>query len=109
MPRPSKRVLDTLFLAGADIDLYTADRCASPLHCLARAPRDPSEQKSSFQLYTFIIHLVENLGASMHTKDANGDTCLHVAAEVGISLEVLTAFLDCDTTGAVRKIQNARG
>ena len=109
LPLPSVRILDALFLAGADINLYTADHCASPLHCLARAPRDGNEQDSSFQLYSFIVHLVQDLGASLRTIDANGDTCLHVAAEDGQSLDVLMALLDCDTTGTVRKIQNARG
>ena len=98
-----------LFLAGADIGLYTADGCAAPLHCLARAPRDSNEQGSSFRLYTFVLHLVQDLGASMHTKDANGDTCLHIAAEDGHSLEVITALLECDTTGSIRNTRNARG
>lgn len=106
LPKPSARVLDVLFLAGTDVDLYTADRCASPLHCLARAPR---ERCSSYQLYSFVVHFVQDLGASMRARDANGDTCLHVAAEDGHSLDVLMAFLDCDTTGVIRKMQNSRG
>lgn len=120
--RTSARVLDALYLAGADLALYTGNNQDSPLHCLARAdPTAPSYASSSrsererhggfsaFQLYAFITHAVRDLGAPLDAKDLDGNTALHIAAAEGHSLDVLMALLDCDTDGEVRKMKNVQG
>ena len=57
----------------------------------------------------FIHHLVRELRAPLSATDEDGETCLHVAAEHGESLELLLALLACDTRKAVREMRNARG
>ena len=121
-PRPSARILDALYLAGADLALYTGNNQDSPLHCLARAdPSAPlfassSMQRadrhggfSAFQLYAFVTHAVRDLGAPLDAKDLDGNTALHIAATEGHSLDVLMALLDCDTDGEVRRMRNCQG
>ena len=41
--------------------------------------------------------------------DEEDETCLHVAAESGLSMEVLLALLACDGHQTVREMKNARG
>ena len=53
--------------------------------------------------------LVDDLRAPLAAVDQNKDTCIHVAAEHGESMEVLSALLACDALGAVREMRNARG
>ncbi|CDO70892.1 hypothetical protein BN946_scf184804.g24 [Trametes cinnabarina] len=106
---PSMEVLDALFLAGADTSLYTTTHHGTPLHCLARNAQDPVGEASVSHLHAFIRHLVLDLRAPLSAKDENGETCLHVAAERGQSVEVLLALISCDTRGVVRKMKNSRG
>lgn len=104
-PTPSTAILDMLYRAGADMSLYTSSGHGTPLHCLAhkgRASTPPSIQ-------TFIRHLVFDLRAPLAAKDQNKETCIHVAAERGASIEILFALLACDTTGVVREMRNSRG
>lgn len=60
------------------------------------------------ELYEFVVHLCRDLNAPMRACAAGGETCLHVAAEVGDSVEVLRALLECDVDG-VREMRNERG
>lgn len=106
---PSFEVLDALFLAGADTSLYTSTKHGTPLHCLARKAQDPVGEAQVAHLHAFVRHLVLDLRAPLSAKDENGETCIHVAAERGQSIEVLLALLACDTRGAVRKMTNSRG
>ncbi|KAI9000549.1 ankyrin [Trametes punicea] len=106
---PSIEVLDALFLAGADTSLYTTSWHGTPLHCLARKARDPVDDTQKYRLRSFIKHLVIDLRAPLSAKDGNGETCIHVAAERGQSIEVLLALLACDTRGVVRNMKNSRG
>ncbi|KAI0368717.1 ankyrin [Pilatotrama ljubarskyi] len=105
----SVEVLDALFLAGADMSLYTASKHGTPLHCLARKRKGPVGDVAVSQLHAFIKHLVLDLRAPLSARDANGETCIHVAAEHGHSIDVLRALLACDHRGAVRNLKNSRG
>ncbi|KAI0768084.1 hypothetical protein BD413DRAFT_494063 [Trametes elegans] len=102
-------ILDILFLAGADTSLYTTSKHGTPLHCLARNAQEPMGLAQVSHLHTFINHLVLDLRAPLSAQDENGETCIHVAAERGQSLEVLFALLSCDARGVVREIKNSRG
>ncbi|TDL25495.1 hypothetical protein BD410DRAFT_595050 [Rickenella mellea] len=102
------KILDTLFLAGADMGLYTSSDHSTPLHCLARTARESSESYS-FLLYSFITHLVRDLRAPLDARDSRGETCMHIAAEHGHHIIVLMAFLDCDVNESVAKTRNSRG
>ncbi|KAI0360120.1 ankyrin [Trametes cingulata] len=106
---PSIEILDALFLAGADTSLYTASKHGTPLHCLARQGKVPVGDVAVSQLHAFVKHLVLDLRAPLSAKDANGETCIHVAAEHGHSIEVLRALLACDPRGVVRSLKNSRG
>lgn len=105
MANPSVDILDALYHAGADVSLHSRSGEGSPLHCLARnaQPMTPDV------IHTFIRHLVVDLRAPLASQDANGETCIHVAAEHGYSADVLAALLACDTTGVVRELRNSRG
>ncbi|KAL5526101.1 hypothetical protein ACEPAG_7439 [Sanghuangporus baumii] len=103
-PRPSASILDALFLAGADLSLYTADNTMTPLHALARF--SGSGNTASFRLYAFIIHIVRDLGAPLGAIDMQGETCIHVAARCGRCADILMAFLECDVDGSIVKIKN---
>lgn len=61
------------------------------------------------ELYEFVVHLCRDLKAPMRACAAGGETCLHVAAEVGDSVEVLRALLECDVDGVVKEMRNERG
>ncbi|KAI0072753.1 ankyrin [Panus rudis PR-1116 ss-1] len=104
-PEPSKSILDMLYRAGADVSLYTTSGHGTPLHCLAHKAR----ASTPASIHAFVRHLVFDLRAPLSARDQNRDTCLHVAAEHGESLEVLAALLACDTTGAVQEMRNSRG
>ncbi|KAI0806289.1 ankyrin repeat-containing domain protein [Irpex lacteus] len=103
--KPSITVLDLLYRAGADMSLYSKSGHGSPLHCLARNAR----ASMPFSIQSFVQHLVVDLRAPLTARDSNLETCIHVAAEHGQSLNVLLALLECDSTGAVRELRNARG
>ncbi|EJD06435.1 ankyrin [Fomitiporia mediterranea MF3/22] len=106
-PRPSTAVLDALYLAGADLTLYTVDNTMTPLHALARFGGAISSGSS--RLYAFIIHLVRDLGARLDAIDLNGETCIHLTARYGRCSDVLMAFLECDPDGTTVKIKNNDG
>ncbi|KAI0087275.1 hypothetical protein BDY19DRAFT_242332 [Irpex rosettiformis] len=103
--KPSTTVLDLLYRAGADMSLYSKSGHGTPLHCLARNAR----ASMPLSIQAFIRHLVIDLRAPLPARDANMETCIHVAAEHGQSLSVLLALLDCDSTGTVRELRNSRG
>ncbi|OCH95423.1 hypothetical protein OBBRIDRAFT_578211 [Obba rivulosa] len=108
---PSIEVLDLLYLGGADLSLYSGIGTGhgSPLHILAwkaTASTDPAHAKL---MQAFIQHLVCDLGAPLPAKDGSLDTCLHIAAEHGRSINVLMALLSCDKDGSARKLRNSRG
>ena len=98
-------VLDLLYRAGADMSLYAKSGHGTPLHCLARNAR----ASMPLSIQSFLHHLVADLRAPLPARDANMETCIHVAAEHGQSLNVLLALLECDTTGTVRELRNSRG
>ncbi|KAI0671574.1 hypothetical protein C8Q78DRAFT_972854 [Trametes maxima] len=105
----SLEVLDALFLAGADTSLYTSSRHGTSLHCLARDASHPPNDDQVPHLHAFVRHLVVDLRAPLSAQDENGETCIHVAAEHGQSVEVLLALLSCDFRGVVREMVNSRG
>ncbi|KAL5503812.1 hypothetical protein ACEPAH_7883 [Sanghuangporus vaninii] len=107
LPRPSVAVLDALFLAGADLSLYTTDNTMTPLHALARF--GAGGNTGSFRLYAFIVHLVRDLGAPLGAVDLQGETCIHVAARCGRCADILVAFLECDVDGSIVNIKNNDG
>jgi hypothetical protein len=45
----------------------------------------------------------------LQALDHNGETCVHIAAEHGDSVEVLRAMLDSDSEHAVFEMRNSRG
>ncbi|KAJ7039657.1 hypothetical protein C8F04DRAFT_1086121 [Mycena alexandri] len=108
---PSIPVADALYCAGAVTSLFTAQEHWTPLHCFAqslrRFPTDRPELRIS--LYHFINHLVHDLRTPLAARDKQDETCIHIAAEQGTSIEVLALLLDCDTSGTVRELRNARG
>ncbi|KAJ6577459.1 ankyrin repeat-containing domain protein [Mycena capillaripes] len=107
---PSIPILDALYCAGA-VPLFTTHERWTPLHCFAQsAPRpfhDCPELRIS--LYQFINHLVYDLRTPLAARDKQDETCIHIAAEKGNSIEVLVLLLDCDTSGTVRELRNSRG
>lgn len=111
--RPCVSVLDALYLAGADVSLFTQDEDRTLLHCLALAAAPPVhgevDPHSFSPLYAFTMHLVRDLRAPLGALDRKGETCIHLAAERGWSIDVLLALLDCDVNGTVRAIKNSRG
>lgn len=105
---PSIEVLDALYLAGADTSLFSTSGHGTALHCLARAG-DTAYGTPAESLRLFVHHLVRDLRAPLSAKDDRQETCLHIAAEHGHSIDVVVAFLECDTKGTVRQLRNARG
>ncbi|KAF7330250.1 E3 ubiquitin-protein ligase XBAT33 [Mycena venus] len=107
---PSIPILDALYCAGA-VPLFTTHEHWTPLHCFAQSarhlPHDRPELRVS--LYQFIHHLVNNLRTPLAARDKEDETCIHIAAEKGKCIEVLVLLLDCDTSGTVRELRNARG
>ena len=108
-PSPTREIIDALYLAGADISLPTAVDMHTPLHCLALTSCQPLDALDAGLLYSFTVHLVRDLRAPLGAQDRNGETCIHIAAERGASVDVLTALLDCDPKSIVREIRNSRG
>lgn len=107
---PSVEILDTLYCAGADMSLFTTHEHYTPLHCLGRYAAGSDQHDDTSQLlYNFTVHLICDLRAPLSARDRHDETCIHIAAEHGESVDVLMAFLDCDTTGVVRELRNARG
>lgn len=106
---PTREILDALYLAGADISLPTAGNFHTPLHCLALTPCQPLDALDAGLLYSFTVHLIRDLRAPLGAQDRNGETCIHIAAECGTSVDVLSAFLDCDPKSIVQEIRNSRG
>ncbi|KAJ7510484.1 hypothetical protein B0H11DRAFT_2216274 [Mycena galericulata] len=107
---PSIQILDALYCAGA-VPLFTTLEHWTPLHCFAqtvrRLPHDRPELSTS--LYQFLAHLVHDLRMPLAARDKQDETCIHIAAEKGTCIEVLILLLDCDTSGTVRELRNARG
>lgn len=102
---PSMEILDALYLAGADVSLQIRGGEGTPLHCLARHAKPVALNP----IQDFIRHLVFDFRAPLTSQDAEGETCLHIAAEHGHSADVLAAFLACDVTGSMREMRNFRG
>ncbi|KAI0067187.1 ankyrin [Artomyces pyxidatus] len=110
--QPTVETIDLLFLAGADVSLFSKLGNSTPLHCLARRKRGPDSLRdhvTNALLYRFVLHLVRDLGAPLDALDNDRETCLHIAAEHGDSAEVLRALLECDGDHAVSEIRNSRG
>lgn len=106
VPHPSIEILDTLYCAGADVALFTTVEHYTPLHCLARYAH-PSDDPGL--LYEFATHLILDLRAPLSAVDMQDETCIHIAAEHGNSIDILQVLLHCDITGSVRELRNARG
>ncbi|KAJ7236269.1 hypothetical protein B0H12DRAFT_1204516 [Mycena haematopus] len=108
---PSIPILDALYCAGAVIPLFTAHEHWTPLHCFAQSTRNLSHDHPELciSLYNFIQHLIHDLQAPLGARDKDDETCIHIAAEKGKCIEVLVLLLDCDTSGTVRELRNARG
>ncbi|KAH9928647.1 uncharacterized protein B0H18DRAFT_244003 [Fomitopsis serialis] len=106
---PSTEVLDILYRAGADVNLYTTSGHETPLHCLAYKAKQPKTHDHAASLRSFILHLVRDLHAPLSARDHNMDTCLHVAAEHGRSIDVVMALLAADSAGTLRELRNSRG
>ena len=102
--RLSTEILDTLYNAGADMSLFTPSEHYTPLHCLAK-----SAHSTTCSLFLFTVHLVRDLHAPLGARDKNNETCIHIAAEHGESIDILQALLDCDKSGTVRNLHNSRG
>ncbi|KAJ3758993.1 hypothetical protein EV360DRAFT_42744 [Lentinula raphanica] len=105
-PVPSIQVLDTLYCAGADVALFTEREHHTPLHCFAFSDHPNCSEET---LYQYLNHLVHDLRAPLSARDKQGNTCLHIAAQRGRSVEVLRVLLKCDTSRAVRDLCNAKG
>ncbi|KAJ7352365.1 hypothetical protein DFH08DRAFT_85230 [Mycena albidolilacea] len=107
---PSIPILDALYCAGA-VPLFTTHEHWTPLHCFAqsvrRLPHDRPELRIA--LYQFINHLVHDLRTPLAARDKEDETCIHIAAEHGKCIEVLVLLLDCDASGVVQELRNARG
>ncbi|TFK35544.1 hypothetical protein BDQ12DRAFT_687935 [Crucibulum laeve] len=107
---PSVEVLDALYCAGADVALFTVHEQCTPLHILAHSARISNGQPDCVaSLYDFTVHLIRDLRAPLSARDKEDETCIHVAAEHGGCIELLMILLDCDTTGCIRELRNARG
>jgi len=113
---PNIEVVDALHNAGADMGLYST-LGFTPLHHLARKTKEDEDYKDvpvyKRPLYTFTMHLIEDLHAPLAATDNRGETPLHAAAEHGRSISVLQAMLDCDKAffgkESVRESRNERG
>jgi ankyrin repeat protein len=105
-------VLDALYAAGADISLFTTAEHYTPLHVLALSARRPASLTPGEYgqiLNAFAKHLIRDLHAPLSAKDREDETCIHIAAEKGKYVDLLIAFLECDSTAQVRKMRNSRG
>ncbi|KAJ7717682.1 ankyrin repeat-containing domain protein [Mycena metata] len=108
---PSISIVDALYCAGAVTSLFTAEEHWTPLHCFAQSLRRLPHARPDLRisLYQFINHLVHDLRTPLAARDKQDETCIHIAAERGTCIEVLALLLDCDTSGTVRELRNARG
>ena len=105
---PSLEILDALYCAGADVSLFTLHEQQTALHILAHhASTINPDRTHSF--HDFALHLIQDLRAPLAARDKNDETCIHIAAEHGNSIDLLILFLACDTTGAIREFKNSRG
>lgn len=110
LPTPCIDVLDALYCAGADVALFTTDEQFTPLHILATSAHVPEDEREKAELlYHFTAHLINELRAPLSARDRNDETCIHLAAEHGRSIDLLLFFLEFDTTGSVRDLRNSRG
>ncbi|KAJ3532499.1 hypothetical protein NMY22_g7722 [Coprinellus aureogranulatus] len=105
---PSIDVLDALYCAGADMALFTIEEQWTPLHILAQSSFASDDQDRSASLYELVSHLIRDLRAPLSARDKNDETCIHLAAEHGYSIELLACLLDMDKTG-IRQLKNSRG
>jgi len=107
---PSIAILDALYCVGAEVSLFTTHEQSSPLHILARrAPVPGTNPDHLHSLHDFTLHLIQDLRAPLAARDKDDETCIHIAAEHGHSIDLLTLFLDCDVNGTVRNLKNSRG
>ena len=109
VPYPSIQILDVLYCAGADVSLFTIHEQHTPLHILARSAQLDRTSDTSNSLATFILHLIQDLRAPLSARDRDDETCIHIAAEHGQSLDLLVLFLECDVSDSVRNMRNSRG
>lgn len=116
--RPNVHILDALYCAGTDVALFTRDEEMTALHILAMLARLPNRSTETddetyeirlAELRDFAVHLICDLRAPLAARDKNDETCIHIAAERGMCLELLMILLECDTTGVVRELRNSRG
>ena len=103
---PSLDLLDSLYFAGADLSLFTTNEEWTPLHVLAQNQKLDADDHA---IYDLVVHLIRDLRAPLPALDKNDETCIHIAAERGVSFELLACLLDMDKTGGVRKLRNSRG
>lgn len=112
---PDIEILDMLYLAGADVSLFTTEEHYTPLHILAKTSTSVPSTISPLvreQIRDFVTHLVRDLDAPLGARDKNDETCLHLVAEYGGSKDVLDILLDLDRVfngGRVSKMKNSRG
>ncbi|THV01017.1 ankyrin [Dendrothele bispora CBS 962.96] len=110
MQFPSIQILDTLYCAGADISLFTAQEHWTVLHCLAVSYCPPDRTPATTDaLSKFVTHLLFDLRAPFSAKDKEDETCIHLAAEHGQSLDLLKILLECDRSKSIQNIRNSRG
>ncbi|KAF5392211.1 hypothetical protein D9757_001431 [Collybiopsis confluens] len=106
MPEPSIRVLDTLYCAGADVALFSEHEHYTALHCFAFSDHGKSSPQT---LHKYASRLIHDLRAPLSARDKNGDTCIHIAASHGHSIEILQILLNFDPSHSVRDLCNAKG
>jgi ankyrin repeat protein len=110
VPLPCIDILDALYCAGAEVALFTTHEHFTPLHILAKSALVSSDEPEEAEsLYHFAVHLIRDLRAPLSAKDKNDETCIHVAAEHGHSIDLLALFLEFDVTGSIRDLRNSRG
>jgi hypothetical protein len=95
------------------VSLFTTHEQQTPLHFLALFASSASVNNphpdSTHSLHHFALHLIQDLRAPLSARDKNEETCIHLAAEYGHSIDLLRLFLYCDTHGSVRAMKNSRG
>ncbi|KAG5653639.1 hypothetical protein H0H81_011741 [Sphagnurus paluster] len=108
--QPCIDTLDALYCAGAEVALFTTHEHFTPLHILAQSARiSQHDREDAHALYHFTVHLIRDLRAPLSARDKNDETCIHLAAERGQSINLLMILLEFDTTGTVRELRNSRG
>ncbi|EKM78058.1 hypothetical protein AGABI1DRAFT_129835 [Agaricus bisporus var. burnettii JB137-S8] len=112
---PEIQILDMLYLAGADISLFTVEEHYTPLHILAKTSTTLPKTITTIVkelIRDFVTHLVRDLDAPLGARDKDDETCLHLAAEYGANKVVLDILLDLDRVindGRVSTMKNSRG